>query len=176
MAVIGVSSSMVATLRYHRERWNWFAEMYRTNQFPRSVVFINWLTKYSQAIQIFKEKTGMGKSKDKAFKWNGYANVDIPANRMDSAESYIADDKEVWHDLVQALLAGYQIKLAYQSDDDSYRCTLVCHAGDDSNFGMALSGWGSDVWLALGSVLYKHWHIADTDWSGYSKPTDGSFG
>lgn len=120
-------------------------------------------------------KVKMAKKSSK-FKWQGYVNINIPETHMDEAEQYISDEKTVFFDFNQAIVSGYRFSVNYDGEDESYKCSLTCFDEDSPNFGYAMSAWAGDWVTAVGAILYKHFHLADKDWTSFTGATNKKFG
>ena len=108
--------------------------------------------------------------------WQGYKNINIPASHIAECENYLADTKNVWQDFLTLLNKGYTVKQYLDTKDMSYKCTLHCVNSDEPNAGYAMSAFGGDWYSALGCVLYKHFVLADEDWSSVDIGEKRSFG
>lgn len=108
--------------------------------------------------------------------WKSFANVDIPAHRREEAKDVIAE-VDLTIDRIGDLVAqGYKLSVSYSPDTDTYIATLTGTYADLKNAGLSMSGYGKDWVIALGVVAYKHFHIAEENWTSVSRTTSEDFG
>lgn len=120
----------------------------------------------------------MAKKKEttKAFKWNGYCNVDVPSAMSGDVANWLADEKEVFAHYNDMLVDGYQIKVYFDQKNERMCANAICHNGDSENFGHALSAFAGDWYTALGVLIFKHEVICEGDWQATANSISQPYG
>lgn len=125
-----------------------------------------------------KVRKGLGmvdRSKAKKIKWKGFANIDIPDSQRERARTYIFEGDAVETDLQTMIADNYKITMSQNEVSGSVTCTATCNNEQSMNAGYSLSGYGKDWLCACGSLLFKHFKIADCDWEGFTRGEDSEF-
>ena len=149
--------------------------------YPRRYVDIKSLniklSNYRTSVYRIANKMPAKKTKStKEYKWLGYANVNIPSDRIPDAEEYIKDQNQVHQHLITAFASGLTVKLYFDDKSDSYKTVFTDHNPESPNYGYAMSSYGSDWFTALASGLFKHFVLVDCDWTSSVSTTKRSFG
>lgn len=110
------------------------------------------------------------------FKWLGYKNIHIPEIMRESAQAFCTDEKNVWFSFNQLLIKGYTVKVYFDKKQESFKCTLTCQSHEEANFGYAMSSYAGDWYTSLAICIYKHYELADEDWSSIESKASKSFG
>lgn len=75
-------------------------------------------------------------------------------------------DVEYGFPRIESLVAqGYKFSLVLDSKNASYIATLTDKAPNSEYENVSISGRGSTPGNALASVMYRHFNVADGDWS-----------
>lgn len=74
------------------------------------------------------------------------------------------------------LLEGYKLSFSYDSKNHSFICSLTDNVQDSAFFKHILTGRGSSAVNAWLSVCYKHYVLAEQDWSAIAAPNMESYG
>ncbi len=62
---------------------------------------------------------------------------------------------------------GYKLSVGMQANG-SVNMTATCRDSESDNYNLALSGWGNSVLTAAMSLRYKHFTMAEEDWSDFA--------
>lgn len=116
------------------------------------------------------------KKKQKDFTWRGYVNVHIPAEMIPKCEGYLSTSDQVFMDMNQTIIDGYNFKIRYDDERKQFICLITCYAIDSPNHGYGLSSYADDWFTALAVATYKHLYVTKTDWQDYKPLTTRSFG
>jgi len=117
----------------------------------------------------------MPKNKKK-FVWKGYVNITIAESATTELNTYMKDDKLVFQDMNQAILANYTIKIYYDTEKENYRASMTCYDEKDSNFGYMLGAFAGDWYTALVVLLFKHYRVAGESWQEHTQSETRNFG
>jgi len=144
-------------------------------QNPRGMLMAN------NDISIIEERIHMAKSQSKktygnASEWKGFVDATLSdADREEIREKQV-DLDQMFMDLVRVLQTGHKISFTKKADKPAIVCTFTGAGEGCKNAGWALSSFAPDLLSSMKVNLYKHFVMADEDYTRLKARSSEDFG
>ena len=71
---------------------------------------------------------------------------------------------------------GYRVGVAWAGEQQAYTVSLTCRDPENLNNGLCMTSFARELRVALGLMLFKHYEVANVNWSEASGRDTGDFG
>lgn len=98
--------------------------------------------------------------------WNGFIDVSLTDAQKDAFRAWRLETETDLPDLLAGIaVAGHKVTLNYVQSNDSFSASITGSLKGDPAFAQTVSAFGRDVITALQMICFKHYVIAQEDWS-----------
>lgn len=107
---------------------------------------------------------------DKDTPWGGFVNIPVSDADKEKFGFWFTEAEPVMIDTLSELMwSGLKLSVVFDGENDCFIATLTGKPHPDVDFRCAMSARHSSLPLALGLLLYKHFILADQDWSQFTQ-------
>lgn len=101
----------------------------------------------------------------KGSNWTEFVDIPLPDGAWDDVMRSMGKFDEVQAWLQDIVASGHRVSFSYNSQNDSTICSLTGREGCGANEGKTLTSYADGWYTALQVALYKHYVLAEQDWS-----------
>ena len=107
--------------------------------------------------------------------WKGFVNLELGEAQKAEVKALALHPDDVWDELLDLVSSDYKLTVSYDGARSVWNVSITCRSTQDRNGGLTLTGRGGGFIAAAASVVYKHIHILNRDWSKSRTQTGMTF-
>lgn len=160
------------TINFHRTMY-WRTLGFNVTPSPNIVDFLIDYNILQEDYDMARGKSNRSKKNDD---WKGFISGQMTVEEKASFREYKMSDAEVAKGIFNLNDDGYKLSCGYDKNNDSVFASITNRGGHADYVGFSLSAHAKSPEIALRLLLFKHYVIAEGDWSFWDMEDADDFG
>lgn len=130
-----------------------------------------WFQVYEDNLREIAGDMAKNGKADQKFEFKGFVNLRLSEDDKGQILEAKRNLEIMMQDCGALIYNGYKLSFNYDRYSGAQQVTLTCMAADDPNYGYAISARHPDLDVALATLLYKHYELANATWTSAADRT-----